>query len=305
MQWIELSIWCEANQAQGISAILAEFGHGGALTEEWLSATDSARSCTVKIYIPFSRTYSVLKVEIESHLSRAGYPHKLLEKMLQQDEWFKSLKNDFKVIEIGQRLVIKPTWIKEPKNYPGRIIIEVDPGAAFGTGLHPTTRLCLLNLEKYLKPGMTVFDLGTGTGILAIAAAKLGASNVIASDIDAVAVKTARSNAKVNLVSDKIQVKRGTLSPSVQTKYRTGFDIVMANITSRAISDLSPALMDVLKPGGLLIVSGIHPDGLDEVLIRLSLTKLSLVSDETDQDWHAVVARKEIDQNKNIQGARE
>jgi ribosomal protein L11 methyltransferase len=154
--------------------------------------------------------------------------------------------------------------------------------------------LCLINLDKYLKPGMSVFDLGTGTGILAIAAVKLGASNVLAYDLDAVAVKTAQSNARVNQVSAEIQFKRGTLSRIIQSKNQGAFDIVLANITARAISDLSPALADILKGDGILIVSGIHPEGLDEVLIRLSMAELTLINIEKEQEWYAVIGRKTV-----------
>jgi ribosomal protein L11 methyltransferase len=292
MQWIELSVGCEPEELQNISAIMAKYGQGGATTEEWDSADSSHKHYIVKIYIPLSRAYRVLKEEIQSQLLDAGYRHALQEKLLQQDEWFESLRKNFKVMEIGHHFVVKPSWTTEELNYPGRVIIEIDPGAAFGTGLHPTTRLCLLNLDKYLKPGMTVFDLGTGTGILAIAAVKLGASGVVAYDLDNVAVKTAQSNANVNGVSTEIQFKRGTLSGRMRNKYRSGFDIVLANITSRAISDLSPALADILKQEGILILSGIHSEGLDEVLIRLSLNNLKLVNIEKEQEWHAVIARK-------------
>jgi ribosomal protein L11 methyltransferase len=293
MQWIELSLGCEPAQVQAVSTILGRYGQGGATIEEWETSEEGHKHYIVKIYLPFSRAYRVLKGEIDEQILAAGYKMRLQEKILQQDEWFKSLKKNFKVMEIGPHFVIKPSWSSEVLNYPERVIIEIDPGAAFGTGLHPTTRLCLLNLHKYLKPGMTVFDLGTGTGILAIAAIKLGASAVLAYDIDLVAVKTAQANAHANGIDNGIQFKRGTLSGAVQKKFRSNFDIALANITSRAISDLSPALADILKPQGILIVSGIHPEGLDEVLIRLSLADLKLLSLEIEQEWHAVIAQKQ------------
>jgi ribosomal protein L11 methyltransferase len=294
MQWIELSLGCEPGQLEGINAIMGKYGQGGATTEEWDSADATHKHYIVKIYLPFSRAYRVLKDEIESEMAGAGCTQRLQERILQQDEWFESLRKNFKVMEIGQKFVVKPSWATEELNYPGRIVIEMDPGAAFGTGLHPTTRLCLINLQEYLRPGMKVFDLGTGTGILAIAAVKLGASGVLALDIDSVAVKAAQVNAKINRVSEGIQFKRGTLSRGVQQKHRSGFDLVLANITSRAISDLSPALADVLKPEGILIVSGIHPDGLDEVLIRLSMTDLKLLNLEKELEWYAVIALKTV-----------
>ncbi|HSW58427.1 MAG TPA: 50S ribosomal protein L11 methyltransferase [Dehalococcoidales bacterium] len=293
MQWVELSLSCNSEQVEAISAILGKYGQGGALIEEWPSQQNADKHFTVKIYLPLSRAYPAILAEIETQVSQAGYTHRPLERILQQDEWFDSLKKNFKVMEIGQSFVIKPTWISTPLNYPGRHIIEVDPGAAFGTGLHPTTRLCISSLEKHLIPGTAVLDLGTGTGILAIAAAKLGAAKVVALDIDKVAVRTASFNIKNNQVDDKVEVKKGTLSRAFQSKNRAVFNLVIANITSRAISDFSDALMEVLKPEGVLIVSGIHPEGLDEVLIRLAISNLKLMSIEIEQDWHAVIACKE------------
>jgi ribosomal protein L11 methyltransferase len=292
MRWIEISVGCEEDQVKAISALLAQYGHGGTASEEWAAADASHKHYLVKIYLPLSRAYRYLKADIESDMRNAGLLQQLHEKILQQDEWFESLKRDFKVMEIGRNFVIKPSWDTAVKDYPGKIIIEMDPGAAFGTGLHPTTRLCLVNLQKYLNTGRAVFDLGTGTGILAIAAVKLGAGSVLACDIDAVAVKAAKYNAKINRVEESIKFQRGTLSRTMQRKYRSYFDVVLANITSRAISDLAPALADIIKPQGTLIVSGIHPDGLDEVLIRLAMADLNLVKIEIEEGWHAVIAQK-------------
>jgi ribosomal protein L11 methyltransferase len=292
MKWIELSSGCEQQEVSVASAIMASYGQGGAAVEEWDEPGSPVRRFLVKIYLPFSRVYPSIRAEIEQKLLAAGHQRPLQEKVLKQDEWFESLRKNFKVLEIGEHFVVKPSWTTEALDYPGRVIIEMDPGAAFGTGLHPTTRLCLINLQKYLKTGMQVFDLGTGTGILAIAADKLGASQVIACALAAVAIKASRFNAKINRVSQGVQFRRGTLSKTFQNKYRGVFDIVLANITARAISDLADALADILKPGGILITSGIHPDGLDEVLIRLSMAGLTLQKISKEQDWHAVIAMK-------------
>jgi ribosomal protein L11 methyltransferase len=149
----------------------------------------------------------------------------------------------------------------------------------------------LLNLEKYCRPGLTVLDLGTGTGVLAIAAAKLRAVSVLGLDTDPVAVKTARGNVVINAVSSGVQIKRGTLSLSFQSQHKGEFDLAVANITAQAISDLASGFAKVLKREGILIVSGIQAQGLDQVLVSLALVDFKLRSIQRDGEWHAVIAR--------------
>jgi len=139
---------------------------------------------------------------------------------------------------------------------------------------------------------MSVLDLGTGSGIISIAAEKLGAADILALDIYPVAVSAAKSNVATNCSSSRIRVRRGTLSQRAQARYKDYFDLVIANITSRAICDLAGAFFKVLKPGGRLIASGIHAEGLDEVLINLALADFKLEKVDDQNDWHAVVASK-------------
>jgi ribosomal protein L11 methyltransferase len=139
---------------------------------------------------------------------------------------------------------------------------------------------------------MSILDLGTGSGILAIAAAKTGASSVLALDIDPVAVKAAMNNAGANGIDQYIRVRRGTLSLRAQRAYRDSFDMVLANITAKDIADLSRGLAMVLKPGGILIASGIHAQGLDELLISLAMADFKLEAIDQEGEWHAVVASK-------------
>jgi ribosomal protein L11 methyltransferase len=293
VRWIELSIASGPDAVEQIAAVLDRYGQGGVTIEEWQVETGDEKTFRIKIYLPHGRSYNQVRRNIKLSLSSVpvSAPFQLRERLLKPEDWLDSLKKDFGVVAIGARFIIKPSWASPPILESGRMIIELDPGAAFGTGLHPTTRLCLLSLEKYLKPGMSVLDLGTGTGILSIAAAKLGAEGVLALDIDPIAVKAAQSNIKQNAVDHHIQTRRGTLSDRAQKKYESAFDLVLANITSRAISDLSQGFAKVLKPGGRLIVSGIHPQGLDEVLIKLALANFSLENIERDGEWYAVIAR--------------
>jgi ribosomal protein L11 methyltransferase len=292
MQWIELVATVSPDAVEKVASVLGKYGQNGAVIEEQPSEVSQTPTSLVKIYLPYKRSFKNTLTQITQEIAHLCLPVQLMERRLKPEYWMDSLKKHFGILEIGERFIIKPTWISQAFPPSTRTVIELDPGGAFGTGLHPTTRFCLLRLEKHLQPGMSVFDLGTGSGILAIAAAKLGASSVLAVDIDPIAVKTARGNIKANNVDPLIRVRRGTLSLRAQREFKNHFDIVLANITARAISDLAGGLAEVLKPGGILIVSGIHQAGLDEVLISLALADLSLEAVDNDGEWSAVVARK-------------
>jgi ribosomal protein L11 methyltransferase len=209
MNWIQLELVCAASRVNDFKAILDDYGHGGCVVEELPEeeGLTGSLSC-LRAYLPVSRKYRAVQTEIVEKLRKAGYQGGLKEQRLKQNEWFASLKQDFKESDVGDRFIIRPSWSRKKSVPPGRTLLKIDPGAAFGTGLHPTTRLCLQELEKHIKRSYTVFDLGTGTGILAIAAAKLGAGAIYACDIDAVAVKTAAANAVMNSVTG-ITFKRG------------------------------------------------------------------------------------------------
>jgi ribosomal protein L11 methyltransferase len=294
LRWIELSIAVKAGDVEAVNSVLGQFGQGGAVIEEWQSETAGEKTFNLKAYLPHNRAYKERKQHIDQRLKQlpCSSPLDLQERLLKPEDWLNSLKQHFGILEIGSQFIIKPSWVETQSVSSDRITIELDPGAAFGTGLHATTRLCLLNLERILRPGMSVFDLGTGSGILSIAAVKLGASSVLAVDIDPVAIQAAKSNAAANGAAGCIRIRRGTLSLRAQRVYREAFDLALANITSRAISDLSGALAKVLKPGGKLVVSGIHPQGLDEVLISLVLSGFTLEKIDCEGQWYAVVAQK-------------
>jgi ribosomal protein L11 methyltransferase len=294
VRWVELSVSVKASEKEAVASILGQYGHGGTAIEEWGNEAAAEKTSNIKAYLPHTRSYQEQKGQIEERLKQlpGNLPLLLQERFLKPEDWLDSLKKHFKVLEAGESFIIKPSWAGNQAFPSSRIVIELDPGAAFGTGLHPTTRLCLINLENSLRPGMSVFDLGTGSGILAIAAVKLGAASVLALDIDAVAVSAARNNFLINKVADYIQIRRGSLSERMRRVNKNTFDLVLANITSRTISDLAGALYHVLKPGGQLIVSGIHPQGLDEVLIRLVMAGLKLQKIDNDGDWYATIGQK-------------
>ena len=215
---------------------------------------------------------------------------------LKESDWRESWKKHFGVQRIGRALVVKPSWTHY-RLKGGEIIIEIDPGMAFGTGQHPTTAMCLRALEDLTRPGMRVLDLGCGSGILAIAAARLGASSVLALDIDPNAVRAARENAAANGVAPTIEVREGTLA--VETPRRgvssgreadEGFDIVVANISGLTLERLAPELARVLRPGGVLITSGFLEDavvGLSSAYESAGRTIDRVVEDGV---WRAIIA---------------
>jgi ribosomal protein L11 methyltransferase len=294
VRWMELSVSVNVSEMEAVASILGQYGHGGTAIEVWQNEVTAEKTFNIKAYLPHTRLYQEQKRQILQRLNQipGNLPILLQERFLKPDDWLDSLKKHFNVLEAGERFIIKPSWA-EMQSFPSsRMVIELDPGAAFGTGLHPTTRLCLTNLENSLRPGMSVFDLGTGSGILAIAAVKLGAASVLALDNDAVAVSAARNNFLINNVADFIQIRRGSLSERMRRVNKNAFDLILANITSRTISDLAGALHHVLKPGGKLIVSGIHPQGLDEVLIKLAMAGMKLQKVDNAGEWHAVIALK-------------
>jgi ribosomal protein L11 methyltransferase len=294
MKWVEFSISVPSEQVENVSSILSPYGQGGSIVEEWDSEATHEKSFIVKIYVANNSSLKTARQEIIQKFIQNGYPPpgRLMERILKPEDWFESLKKHFGILDIGDRFIIKPSWISQTLPDSTRIVIELDPGAAFGTGLHPTTRLCMLRLDKHLNPGMSVLDLGTGSGILAIASARLGASFVLGLDIDPVAVRVALANSKSNKADGVVKIKRGTLSLKTQNDYKSLFDIVLANITAKTIIDLSTGFYKVLKPGGRLIVSGIQMQALDEVLVSLAVADFNIEAIDQQEEWCVVVSKK-------------
>ena len=204
---------------------------------------------------------------------------------LKEEDWANSWKAYFKPLRVGQRFLIKPSW-EEVTPAEQDLILELDPGMAFGTGTHATTTLCLKALEQLVKPGQTVFDLGTGSGILAIAAAKLGAK-VEAVDLDPVAVRVAQENVELNKVEDSVRVARGDLG----TVLTGQADVVIANIIADVILILLPDLQRILKPGGEFLASGIIEHRAEDVAEGMKAAGLEVLERVEDAGWVLLRAR--------------
>ena len=206
---------------------------------------------------------------------------------VRDEDWAEVWKKFYKPFKAGRSLVVKPTWEHyEPQ--PGDRIIEIDPGMAFGSGTHETTSMCLELLEDAMHGGESVIDVGTGSGILAIAALKLGAAVAEGVDIDPVAVRTAGENAALNGVADKLTVLVGDLSDKASGTY----DIITANIVANAILSLAPAVPGLMAEGATFIASGIIDSRKDEVIAGLKKAGLSVVEVKEKRGWECIICKK-------------
>lgn len=203
-----------------------------------------------------------------------------------ESDWANEWKKYYKPTKIGEHIVIKPSWeTYEPAE--GELIIEIDPGSAFGSGTHETTSMCVEQLDKRVKPETTVFDIGCGSGILAIAAAKLGAKDVTAVDLDLAAIEASQVNVELNHVSDQVKVIHGNLMDVVDGKA----DIVVANIIADIICLLSETIHQFLHKDSVFIASGIINTKIPQVLATLEANNLEVVELVEKGEWAAVVSK--------------
>lgn len=206
------------------------------------------------------------------------------EKMYEED-WANTWKQYYKPSKVGEKIVVKPIWEEyTPKD--GELVVDLDPGMAFGTGTHETTRMCIQALERCVKEDSTVFDVGCGSGILAIAAAKLGSKLAVGVDLDPVAVESSIENVKYNNL-DNIEILYGNLVEVIDGKA----DIVVANILAEIICILADDVKRVIKEGGIFITSGIIHDRVDMVCEKLEATGFEVVEKNKDGEWNCIVAK--------------
>ncbi|MDO5779414.1 MAG: 50S ribosomal protein L11 methyltransferase [Clostridium sp.] len=206
------------------------------------------------------------------------------EKMYEED-WANTWKQYYKPSKVGEKIVVKPIW-EEYEAKDGELVVDLDPGMAFGTGTHETTRMCIQALERYVKEESTVFDVGCGSGILAIAAAKLGAKLAVGVDLDPVAVESSIENVGYNNLKN-IEILHGNLVEVIDGKA----DIVVANILAEIICILTDDVKRVLKDGGVFITSGIIHDRVDMVCEKLEATGFEVIEKNRDGEWNCIVAK--------------
>ena len=263
-RWVQISVEADREAVDDLVGYFERYCTGGAVIEDRPPEISQRPKSwvVVKGFLPTWDDVTRQKLEIALMLLSQSAPvSEPVVTVLEPEDWAESWKAYFPPQHLGERVVVVPSWhTYEPQ--PGEVIINLDPGMAFGTGLHATTRLCLLGVDRYLRPGMRVLDVGTGSGILSISAALQGAAEVLALDVDPVAAEVARENVELNKVNDRVTVAHGTVgghvAPEMPLYPDGGYDLVLANILAEIIIDMAPALAATVKPGGLAGLLGDH-----------------------------------------------
>jgi len=286
MDWIEISVNVENEAAEAVTEVLSRYAPRGVAIEAGPEGWN-AGPVVVRAYLPADDQLPANKRHVEEALWHLGQIRPIPAPTfcpVAEADWAEAWKEHLNILHVGQHIVIRPSW-RDYAPVPKDIVIQLDPGMAFGTGLHPTTQMCLVALEELTHPGAEVLDLGTGSGILAIAAAKLGAGHVLAVDNDRVAVATARENVISNEVRGSISVTCGSLA-----EVSKSYDLVVVNILARVIVEMAQeGLAKRVRPGGKLITTGILVEQEQKVITALERGEFALAKRQQRGDWVCLV----------------
>ena len=313
MDWLEISVTTDGEAAEAVVELFNRYGYGQAVVElpldlfEYeLEAEPQPATAIVRTYLRADGSASEAQQRIVEGLWHLGQIYPMPEpviRRLAEKDWTEAWKRQYQTQRVGRRTVIVPAW-EEYAPAPGEVVLRLEPGMAFGTGLHPTTRLCLRALEEYCPPGGDLLDVGTGSGVLAIAAAKLGARSVLALDADQAAVSVARENVSMNGVDEQVTVRHGTLpggdavpvhflSDGKLDLLETGhFDLILVNILAHVIIGLAPAISTRLAPGGTVIAAGLIDTQEQLVAESFQAVGLRIVGRAQEKDWVSLIARR-------------
>lgn len=312
MKWSELSIHTTNEAVEPISHILHEAGASGVVIEDPFELTKERQDqfgeiyqlnpedypeegVIVKAYLPVNsflgETVDAIKDSINNliiHNIDIGKNNVTISEV-NEEEWATAWKKYYHPVKISEKFTIVPTWEIYTPVSSDELIIELDPGMAFGTGTHPTTVMCIQALERSVLPGDRVIDVGTGSGVLSIATAMLGAEDVRAYDLDEVAVTSARLNIKLNKVSEKVTTSQNNLLDGVE---ENSADVVVANILAEVILRFTDDVARVVKPGGTFIASGIIQQKKDQVKEGLVQSGFEITETILMEDWVAIIAKR-------------
>jgi ribosomal protein L11 methyltransferase len=298
LNWLEVSISLSGELAEPVSDLFSRYAPGGVVleTSQQLGYSSDSKLIKVRAYLPDDNQLAQRRRAIEEglwHLSQIQELPPAQFHLIHEKDWENAWKAHFAPIMIGPKLVIQPAWI--PLKETDRVPILMDPGMAFGTGTHPTTQLCLEAIEDLLHVDQSVIDLGCGSGILSIAAAKLGAGQVLAVDIDSIALQNAHKNVELNHVGHIVTLNQGSLDLLLEEmpSPRVPADLVVANIITKTLEELiRVGLGETVHPEGTLILSGIldHQVGIIENVCAENA--LFLFRMYSMVDWRALVFKR-------------
>ena len=303
MEWTDIRLTvakADAEQAEAVATMIAEGGiyiedysdieqqvaeiaHVDLIEQELL---DKPRDTVIiHMYLEPRAQPAETRALIAARMEGAGIPYTVELEKVEQEDWQNGWRKYYHPMEIGRHLAVVPSWQEYETD---RVKLILDPGLAFGTGGHETTSLCLEALDQLVRGGERVLDIGTGSGILAIAALKLGAAQAEGVDIDPVAVRTAGENAALNGVADRLTVLVGDLSDKASGQYQ----IITANIVANAIMALAPAVPGLMAEGGVFIASGIIDTRKEEVIAALQAAGLKVQEVKEKRGWECIVCTK-------------
>jgi len=299
MNWLEVSLTVDGELAESVADVFARFAPNGVMTEQGVKYNDAEDAgtptgpITVRAYLEVNEQLEETRQKLEESLFYLGMIRPLPApsyKQIADQNWMEAWKQYYKPILIGQRLLILPAWMESPE--PNRVAIKIDPGMAFGTGTHPTTQLCLELMENAFVKGQTskVIDVGCGSGILSIAAWKLGAKEVLGVDIDEESVKNSRENADTNGVGEELILGVGSVQEILDGKFKfTKAPLVVANILAPVIVRLFDAGMaDLIEENGAIILSGILFEQEQSVVEAGQAHGLRMIERRQMGDWVAL-----------------
>lgn len=296
-RWIEATVEANAESVEAVSELLARYGYneGVVIEEPYVQDNDGdnldidpTRPVIVRTYLADDATLDERKSSLEQgiwHLQQIGGVGPATFSERAEEDWANAWKDHFPILRIGRHFVVRPSW----RSYqPGAddLLIHLDPGMAFGTGLHPSTELCMLMMEELNLAGATILDVGAGSGILSIAAIRSGAARAVAVEIDTVAARSLVESVELNGMADRIEVIARDINEALEPSH--SFPVIVANLIARILADNAPCIARHLAPDGVLIASGVITEREHLVIDAFAIEGLTVVARRQAGDWVAL-----------------